>query len=290
MERRRFLASVSTTVPLALAGCMGGQDDDTSTTTTGTTQTTESTMQNTTQQQAASGPLSVGEAASLSGGRELAVVDAGASAFVVTRGDAENQVHATEDERYVRVKYAPTGIEDYKSFVADNVTVTVNGRMDSEDTTTLGDPIFPIGGGPSRFDAAYSIPTDVTPYTATVELQADGGSVAWEFGAEYIEAITQSVDYTVGSLSAPDAVAGGDSFTAELPVENKGDEITFYAVLTGTANAPTRVSETLPSGEETTIQVDATAPEKPSDAGDDASFQFALHWGHGEASADVAYE
>lgn len=289
MERRTFLASVSASIPLAVAGCMGGQDEPSQT----TEQPATTTDPNTTGEPADSGPLSVGDEASLSDDRALAVVDAGASAFVVTRGDPDEQVHALEDERYVRLKFAPTGIDDYQSFVADNVTLTVNGRMDSEDTVTLEDPVFPIGGGPSRFDAAYSLPTDVTPYTATVELDADDQSAAWAFSAEDIEAITQAVDYTVGSLSAPEAVPEGESFTAELPVENEGDDVTFYAVLTGTANAPTRISKDLPGGEETTIEIDATAPERSDDgdeSGVEVGFGFGFDWGHGTASATVEYE
>jgi hypothetical protein len=285
MERRTFLASVSASIPLAVAGCMGESDDEPSNTTESNDTTTQPTTQNTTEQPSQSGPLSVGESASLSGGRELAVVDAGASAFVVTRGDADGQVHARENERYVRVKFAPTGIDDYQSFVAKHATFTVNGGIDSEDTVMLDDPIFPIGGGPSRFDAAYSLPVDVTPYTATVSLDTDDGPVNWEFSAENIETITQSVDYSVGSLSAPDSVAPGDSFTAELPVENAGDEITFYTVLTGTASAPKRISKALTAGETTTVEVDATAPDTDGD-----NFEFALDWGHGTASATVDYE
>lgn len=286
MERRTFLASVSASVPLALAGCVGGQDDEPSQTTAPDETTTQPTTSNTTRA-GESGPLSVGEDASLGGDRSLGVVDAGASAFVVTRGEADDQVHAVEDERYVTVKFAPTGIDDYRSFVAGNVTLTVN------DNREFGDPVFPIGGGPSRFDAAYSIPTDLTPYTATVALDTGDETVEWEFDARDIEAITQTVDYSVGSLSAPDSVPEGESFTAELPVENAGDDVTFYAVLTGTANAPTRVSETLPAGETTTVEIDATAPERSDDGdqtGVEAGFEFAVDWGHGEATATVDYE
>lgn len=294
MERRTFLASVSASVPLAVAGCMGESGDEPSTTSESNGTTAEPTTQATTEQPTDSGPLSVGEAASLSDGRELAVVDAGASAFVVTRGDADEQIHAEDGERFIRVKFAPDGIEDYRSFVEDNVRVTVNERSEGTDHgAILLEPVFPIGGGPSRFDAAWSIPTDVTPYTATVTLDAGEETYDWVFDAEHIEAITQTVDYTVGSLSAPDSVAPGESFTAELPVENEGDAVEFYAVLTGTANAPTRIAEDLPGGEETTIEVDATAPER-SDGGDqtgaEVGFEFALDWGHGAAAATVDYE
>lgn len=286
MERRTFLASVSASIPLAVAGCMGGGDDESDETTTAPESTTTAqTTEEDGDQEADSGPLAVGDTASLSGGRELAVLDADASAFVVTRGTGVDRIHAVDGERYVRVKFAPTGLDDYQSFVSENVTLVVNGGIDSEETVTLEEPIFPIGGGPSRFDAAFSIPTDVTPYTATVSLDTGDESVAWEFSAEYIEAITQAVDYTVGSLSAPDSVAAGDDFTVELPVENEGDDVEFYAVLTGTANAPTLVSETLTGGEETTVEIEATAPETDGD-----SFEFTVDWDHGATSASVDYE
>lgn len=286
MERRTFLASVSASIPLAVAGCLGGGDDESGETTTAPeTTTTDQTTDEDSITEENSGPLSVGETASLSDDRELAVLDADASAFVVTRGTGEDRIHAVEGERYVRVKFSPTGLDDYQSFVAENVTVAVNGDLDSEDTVTLADPIFPIGGGPSRFDAAFSMPTDLTPYTATVSLEMGDESVDWEFSAGYIEAITQAVDYTVGSVSTPDTLAAGDDFTVELPVENEGDDVEFHAVLTGTANAPTQVSEPLTGGEETTIEIEATAPDTDGD-----SFELVVDWDYGEASTTVGYE
>lgn len=279
MERRTFLASVSATVPLALAGCMGGQDEPSNTTTEQTdTETTTDTTATTTENAAQSGPLSLGEEASLSGDRALGVLDADASAFVVTRGVGDDRIHAVADERYVTVKFAPTGVSDYESFVAENVTLTLNGEEE------FTDPVFPIGGGPNRFDAAYSIPADLTPYTATVSLETGDGDVDWEFDARDIEKISQTVDYEVGSLSAPESVAAGEDFTAELPVDNGGDEVAFYAVVEDTANAPTVVSEDLPASEETVVEIDATAPET------DDAFEFTVDWDHGEDSVSVAIE
>lgn len=282
MERRTFLASVSAAVPLALAGCMGGQDESSNTTTeqtdtTDTTDTTETTE--TTENPEQSGPLSLGEEASLSGERAFAALDADASAFVVTRGRGDDRIHAVADERYVSVKFAPTGVSDYRTFVEENVTLTLN------DEAEFGDPVFPIGGGPNRFDAAYSIPSDLTPYTATVSLETGDGTVEWEFDARDIEAISQNVDYEVGALSAPESVPAGEDFTAELPVDNGGGEITFYAVVEDTANAPTLVSEDLPASEETVVEIDATAPDTDEDA-----FEFTVDWDHGEDSLSVPIE
>jgi hypothetical protein len=285
MERRTFLASVSAAVPLALAGCMGGQDEPSNTTTeqadtTDTTDTTDnSETTETTERPEQSGPLSLGEEVSLSGDRAFAALDAGASAFVVTRGRGDDRIHAVSEERYVTVKFAPTGVSDYEAFVEENVTLALNGEEE------FGDPVFPIGGGPNRFDAAYSIPTDLTPYTATVSLETGDGSVEWAFDARDIETISQSVDYEVGSLSAPESVAAGEDFTAELPVDNGGGEFTFYAVVEDTANAPTLVSEDLPASEETVVEIDATAPDTDEDA-----FEFTVDWDHGEDSTSVAIE
>lgn len=280
MERRRFLASLSATVPLALAGCMGGQDDEDDTSTTAptddtTTQTTDETTTSTTTE---SGPMSVGDAASLGDGRELAVVDAGASAFAVTRGDGAGQIHAAEGERFVTVKFAPTGIDDYRSFVAENATLTINGEE------SFSDPVFPLGGGSTRFDAAYSVPADLTPYTATVTVEADGESATWEFGSRAIESMTQNVDYSVGELSVPESVPAGEGFTAELPVDNGGGEMTFYAVVEGTANAPTRVSETLPASEETTIELNPTAPDA------DGEFDLTVDWSADSTTKTIPLE
>jgi hypothetical protein len=283
MERRTFLASVSATVPLALAGCMGGQDEPSNTTTeqTDTTDTadTTGTTETTTENSEQSGPLALGEEVSLSGDRAFATLDADASAFVVTRGRGDDRIHAVADERYVTVKFAPTGVSDYETFVEENVALTLNGEEE------FGDPVFPIGGGPNRFDAAYSIPTDLTPYTATVSLETGDGTVEWEFDARDIETISQSVDYEVGSLSAPDSVPAGEDFTAELHVDNGGEAITFYAVVEDTAHAPTLVSEDLPASEETVIEIDATAPDTDEDA-----FEFTVDWDHGEDSVSVPIE
>lgn len=282
MERRRFLASLSATVPLTLAGCMSGDDDEDDTTTAPsddtTTQNTDDTT--TTQTTTESGPMAVGDAVSLGDDRELAVVDAGASAFALTRGSGAEQIHATEGERFVTVKFAPTGIDDYQSFVSENVTLTINGEEE------FGDPVFPLGGGSNRFDAAYSIPADLTPYTTTVTVDDGGDSATWEFGSRDIESITMNVDYEVGELSAPDTVPAGESFTVELPVDNGGEDITFYAVLEGTANAPTRISEDLPGGEETTVELEPMAPE----ANGDSEFEMTINWGADSVTQTVQFE
>ncbi|WP_336034585.1 hypothetical protein [Halobacterium yunchengense] len=286
MERRQFLASASAAVPLALAGCLGGQDDDPSTTTEPDDTTGEPTTRPTTEQPTEDGPLSVGETASLSGDRALGVEGVDASAFVLTRGSGADAVHAVEGERYVRVTFAPDGVDDYESFVAEHCTLTV-------DDETFDDPVFPIGGGQVQFEAAYSVPADLTPYTASVDVDTGDAAATWAFDARDVEAVTQSVDYEVGDLSAPDSVPAGESFTAELPVDNGGDEIEFHAAVRGTANAPLRVSETLPGGEETTVEVDATAPERSGDddqTGVEVGFEVAVDFGHGERSATVDYE
>lgn len=280
MERRRFLASVSAAaVPLSLAGCMGGQDDEPSETTTEPTDS-PTTGEPTTTQPTESGPLSFGETAELSGDRALTVESAGASAFAVTRGEGDDQVHSVEDGRYVTVKFSPDGITDYRSFVSEHVTLTVNGEEE------FSDPLFPLGGGPSRFDAAYAVPAGITPYTATVDVDTGDATASWEFDARAIEAITQTVDFSVTGLSAPDAVEPDANFTAELTVDNAGDAITFYGVLEGTAGAPARISEDLPAGETTTFDVAATAPE--ADGADE--FEFAVDYGYDDVAETVAYE
>jgi hypothetical protein len=279
MDRRRFLASLSATVPFALAGCIGDQEDDTSTTAP-TDDTTTQTTGDTTTTPTDPGPMAVGDAVSLGDGRELAVVGSGASAFAITRGTGTEQIHATEGERFVTVKFAPTGIDDYRAFVAENVTLTIN------DEEEFGDPVFPLGGGSNRFDAAYSIPTDLTPYTTTVTVESDGETASWEFDSRDIQSITQNVDYAVGELSVPDAVPAGESFAAELPVDNGGDELTFYAVIEGAANAPRRISEDLPASEETAVKLEPTAP----DADGDSEFEFTVDWGANSVSETVNFE
>lgn len=282
MERRRFLASLSATVPLALAGCMSGDDDKDDTTTAPsddtTTQNTDDTT--TTQTTTESGPMSVGDSVSLGDGRELAVVDSGASAFALTRGTGTDQIHANDGERFVTVKFAPTGIDDYQSFVSENVRLTIN------DEEEFGDPVFPLGGGSNRFDAAYSIPADLTPYTAAVTVETDGDSATWEFDSRDIQSITQNVDYEVGELSVPDSVPAGESFAVELPVDNGGGDITFYAVIEGTANAPRRISEDLPAGEETVVELEPTAPE----ADGDSEFEMTVDWGADSVTETVQFE
>ncbi|WP_232701050.1 hypothetical protein [Halobacterium wangiae] len=279
MERRRFLAGLTATVPLALAGCIGGQDDEDDTSTTAPTDdTTTQTPDDTTTTTTDSGPLSVGDAVSLGDGRELAVVDAGASAFAVTRGTGAEQVHASDDERFVTVKFAPTGIDDYQSFVAENVTLTIN------DEETFADPVFPLGGGSNRFDAAYAIPRDLTPYTATVSVETGSEAASWEFDSRDIESVTQNVDFSVGELSVPDSVPAGEGFTAELPVDNGGGALTFYAVVQGTANAPTRISEDLPASEETVVEIQPTAPDT------DGEFDLTVDWSAGSATKTVQLE
>ncbi|WP_353635288.1 hypothetical protein ABSL23_07855 [Halobacterium sp. NMX12-1] len=265
MQRRQFIAGIAAGAPLGLAGCLGAPStsDDAAATDT----TTDA------------GTLSVGDAADLADGGSLSVADVGAAAFVATRGEGDDQVHSEADGRYVTVKFAPDGIDDYRSFVSEHVTLTLNGDHE------FGDPLFPIGGGPSRFDAAFAVPSDVTPYGATVELDAEETTATWELDARDIEAITQSVDYEVTGLTAPDSVAPGASFTAELEVVNDGDAVTFRGVVEGTAGAPSRFARDVAAGATETLTFDVTAP--PADG---ETFDVAIDYGHADAAATVAYE
>lgn len=267
MQRRQFIAGIATGVPLGLAGCLGAPNTGGDTTATETAATTDA------------GTLAVGDAVDLADGGSLSVVDVGAAAFVATRGEGDDQVHSEADGRYVTVKFAPDGIDDYQSFVAENVTLALNGDHE------FGDPLFPIGGGPARFDAAFAVPTDVTPYGATVELDTGETAATWELDARDIEAITQTVDYEVTGLSAPESVAPGASFTAELEVVNDGDALTFRGVVEGTAGAPSRFAREVAAGTTETLTFDATAP-----AADGETFDVTIDYGHDDATATVAYE
>jgi len=263
MQRRQFIAGIAAGAPLGLAGCLSAP--------TGSDETATETTD--------AGPLAVGDGVDLADGGSLSVAGVGATAFVATRGDGDDQVHSVADGRYVTVTFAPDGIDDYRSFVADNVTLTLNGEH------SFTDPLFPIGGGRARFQAAFAVPTDVTPYGATVELDADGTTATWELNARGIEAITQSVDYEVTELRAPESVAPGDSFTLELDVTNGGDALTFRGVVEGTAGAPSRFARDVAASTTETLAFSVTAP-----AADGDTFDVAIDYGHDDATATVAFE
>ncbi|MFB6071873.1 MAG: hypothetical protein ABEJ88_02800 [Halobacterium sp.] len=277
MDRRSFLASASATVPLALAGCLGGQDDSSTTTTTEPTDTTEQTT--TQQTTTTSGPLSFGEEVSLSGDRAIAVADASSTAFVVSRDGSERVVHAGNTTRYVVVTFQVDAISDYESFVPQNVTLTIN-------DATFTDPVFPLGGGFNQFAAAYPVPNDVTPYTASVDLDTGDTTATWEFTARDIQAISQTVDFEVTKVTAPDSVASGAGFSVDLTVDNAGDAMTFVTKVEGTSGAPFRTSFDVPAATKKTVTVDATAP----DAGDASEFDVTLDWGANTATRTISYE
>jgi len=268
MDRREFLAGTAASLPLALAGCLGGQGDDETDQTE--TQTTDD---------ASDGPLSAGETASLSGDRALTVADFDASAFVVSKDGADRTVHSDPATRYVHVALKPDGIEDYEAFAAEHVTLRVNDE-------TFTDPVVPLGGGPSQFVAAYPVPSDVTPYTASVEVDTGDATATWELTARDVEAVTQSVDYAVSDVSLPESVEPGATFTAELTVSNNGDAMEFVLQYEA-AGSGARQTYDVPAGEETTLELDLTAP---SDPGGDDGVSVTLDWGARRVAEVVPYE
>jgi hypothetical protein len=266
MDRREFLAGTAASLPLALAGCLGEQGDDETEPTQ--TQTTDDST-NTDDTVNSEGPLSVGEEASLSGGRALTVAGFDASAFVVSRDGAERHIHSEPTSRYVHVALRPDGIDDHEAFAAEHVTLHVNDQ-------SFTDPVFPLGGGPSQFVAAYPVPTDVTPYTASVEVETGDATATWELGAREVETVTKTVDYAVSDVSLPESIEPGATFTAELTVSNNGDAMDFVVQYDTGAGAG-RERFDVPAGEETTLELDLTAPSDPDEGDDGAAVQ--LEWG-----------
>jgi len=278
MDRRRFLASVSASVPLALAGCVGGQDDgESSTTTDETTDTTEST-DTTTTTTTDDGPMAFGDEVSLADDRAVSVESAGSTAFVVSADGGGRTVHAGNTTRYTLLTFQVDAVDDYEAFVSENVTLTVNDQ-------TYGDPVFPLGGGFNQFTAAFPVPNDVTPYTASVDLDTGDTTASWELSARDVQDITQAVEFSVTSVSAPDTVESEGSFGVDLTVDNAGDAMTFVTKVLGTAGAPTRTSFDIDAGTEKTVTVDATAPA----AGDDSEFDVTLDWGADSATRTIAF-
>jgi hypothetical protein len=259
MDRRDFLAGTAASLPLALAGCLGGQGDD---------ESTPNDDQTTQDPSGADGPLAVGDEAGLSGDRSLAVSGFDTSAFVVSKAT-----------RYVHVALQPSGIDDREAFAAEHVTLHVNDQ-------SFTDPVFPLGGGPSQFVAAYPVPSDVTPFTASVEVDTGDATATWELAARDIETITKSVDYAVSNVSLPESVEPGASFVAELTVSNNGDAMAFV-VQYDTGAAAGRETYDVPAGEETTLELALTAP---SDPGDDDGFDITLDWGARGVTELVTYD
>ena len=280
MERRRFLAGLSATVPLALAGCLGGQgDEDTTSTTAPTDETTTQTPDQTTTT-TDSGPMSVGEKTSLGDDRAIGVVGTDATAFVLTRGGTDRQVHAGNTTRHVLVTFNVDSVDDYESLVAENVTLTIN------DEETFSDPIFPLGGGANQFTAAYAVPNDVTAYTGSVDLDTGDTTASWAFSARDIESITQSVDFEVTNVTAPDTVAAEAEFGVDLEIDNSGDAFEFVTTVKGTASAPTYVTFDVPASKTVTKTLDLTAPA----AAGASEFHVELDWGANGFAEAIPFE
>lgn len=276
MNRRRFIASAATAVPLALAGCTSGQDDEPSTTTAQTRTTTTTTTTATT---ADDGPLAVGEEVNLSGERAVTVADTGATAFVVSRDGADYTVHAGNTTRFVLVTFEVDNVDGYESFVTENATLRLNEQ-------TFSGPVFPLGGGQNQFVAAYATPNELTPYTGGVELDAGEVSAAWEFDARDVESITRTVDFEVTDVVVPSTVPAGEDFTAKLVLANDGDPMDFVTQVTGTSSAPTRTSFTAEGATDSTYALELTAP-----SADGASeFELGLDWGADTATRTVSFE
>lgn len=286
MNRRRFLATVSASIPLAFAGCLGDSDDEPSTTHAPTDDdiaetTDEPTSEPTTSEPTTSGPMSVGDKVSLGDDRAIGVVDTDATAFVVTRDGTDYQVHSGNTTRYVLITFDVDSVDDYESFVAENVTLTINGEE------TFTDPVFPLGGGSNRFSAAYPVPNDLTAYTSSVQLDADGASATWALGARYVEAITRDVDFQVSSVTTPDSVGSEADFGIDVEVENAAsDPLEFYTIVEGTSSGQMRANFEVPGGETVTNTIDATAPA----ADGNSEFDVTLDWDADSVTKTIQFE
>lgn len=281
MNRRRFLTAVSATLPLSVAGCLGDNGDEPSTTNPPASDSPDNSDEPTTSEPTTSGPMSVGDKVSLGDDRALGVVGTDATAFVVTRDGTDYQVHADNTTRYVLVTFDADAVDDYESFVAENVTLTINGEQ------TFTDPIFPVGGGSNRFSAAYAVPNDVTAYTSSVDFDSGDASASWALDARNIESITKDVDFQVASVSAPDAVASEADFAIDVDVENAASyPFEFVTQVEGTAGAPTRASFEIPAGETKTVTVEVTAPA----ADGNSEFDVTLDWGADTTTKTVQFE
>lgn len=280
MERRRFIALLSSSIPLSVAGCMGGDGSDgagtTDAPTTTPAPTTEPTATTTPEDD---GPLAIGDVFDLPDDKTISVDGIDSSVFVFTQDEDGADVDAESGAYYVRITFGGHGITDYEAFVTEHVTPVIEGE-------TYGDPLFTYTSGFNTFTAAYRVPDDIVPYRGRVKLEIDGVSAAWEFDAGVIEAITRTVDYSVSSVSVPDAVAPGDSFEIEATVENGGDPMTFLAQVFGTMEAPIRVRQDVPTDGVETFAIDAEAPA----AGDEDEFDVTLDWGADSIGKTVAFE
>lgn len=286
MERRKFLTILSTTVPLSVAGCLGGGNDGGSgspeTTATPTTDTTSETTPKTTTADTATaddGPLRVGDQVELSGGKAISVDQMDSSISVLTKADRGATVQAEDGAYYVRVTFNGHGITEYESFVTENVSLVVEEQE-------YGDPVFTYTSGFNTFTAAYRVPADLIPYTGRVNLETDDVSVAWEFNAGNIESITQAVDYSVAGVSVPDATARGSPFELEITVENGGDPMTFLAQVFGTMKGPIRVREAVPGDDAKTFTVKGKAPATT----EEDEFEVTLDWGADSVSKTIQFE
>lgn len=225
--------------------------------------------------------MSVGDKVSLGDDRAIGVVDTDATAFVVTRDGTDYQVHSGNTTRYVLITFDVDSVDDYESFVAENVTLTINGEE------TFTDPVFPLGGGSNQFSAAYPVPNDLTAYTSSVQLDADGASATWELGARYVEAITRDVDFQVSSVTTPDSVASEADFGIDVEVENAAsDPLEFYTIVEGTASGQMRANFEVPGGETATNTIDATAPA----ADGDSEFDVTLDWDADSVTKTIQFE
>jgi len=290
MDRRKFIALLSSSIPLSMAGCMSGDDGgdsgsteppatDVPATDEPTETAPEPTTTTTTTTPEDDGPLSVGESVELPDGGTISVARMDSSAFVLTQGDGGADVQAENGAYYVRVTFNAQGISDYESFVSENVGLTINDAK-------YGDPVITYASGFSTFTAAYLVPNDVTPYTGRVSLETGDVSAAWEFDAGVIEVITQNVTYTVPSVSVPESVAAGNSFDVEFTVENGGSPMTFLAQVFGTKKAPLRLRKDVPGQDAKTFTVSAQAPS--ADGADE--FDVTLDWGADATTKTIAFE
>lgn len=267
-----------------MAGCMGdGNDGGSGTTAAPTTDepagTTAEPTTTTTTTPEDDGPLSVGDRVGLSDDKAISVARIDSSVFVLTQADGGADVKGENGAYYVLVSFNSHGITEYESFVRENVSVVIE-----EDE--YGDPVFTYASGFNTFTATYQVPADIVPYTGSVRLDTGDVSAVWEFDAGVIDAITRSVDYSVSSLSVPDAVAPESPFSIEFTVENGDDPMTFLAQVFGTLEAPLRIREDVPEQDAKTVTVAAKAPA----AGDESEFDVTLDWGADSISKTIPFE
>lgn len=310
MNRRRVLAALGSTLPLA--GCLAGRSDhsDVTATTNPTTNATPTNEAGTTPKTTPESALAIGDVFQTADGREITVVDVHLrrSVFDLFVPDAVQPLVGARSQFVfltLPIEDPETVVPDPRSFslVFDDERYAGSGRVGGvpiDDQLSIpNDDVHPtparaVEVGHSLATVGFEIP--LYPQTDSAVIVWDDGeeTARWAWDDDLVEVLDQPPEFEVVAVDAADSFTCGESFGASITVENHGGrDGVFNAVVPIVGPVyeehPPSISLTVPAEGRATWDGSLQYPPqlRPGDCDDVDNATFKLDWGMGSRTLTV---